>query len=267
MRILGQIVPPTTAPLDTLSASAVGLEELFGVGATESLAPTVEALPELSATQHPVVGLLLMALFVGYALHLVVHGGYIPQMWKVVVGDNVGIRVADELSYLFIRALRSGIVMGLFTWSLAAMRLFELSEMGGDSPLASSMWLGPMLLCCCIAVLLLQRFLTLAVCGLVRRPDVAEGLNLLSDTTMALVTIAATPFTLLFVANVGPSAGAMGIAALVIASIGLLGFIIKSLIFFIEQKISILLWFLYLCTVILIPIGTVLVITIRAGVA
>jgi hypothetical protein len=52
----------------------------------------------------------------------------------------------------------------------------------------------------------------------------------------------------------------------VVASIGLVTFVLKSLVFFLEQKISILLWFLYLCTAILIPIGIVVTLVVRNGV-
>jgi len=129
-----------------------------------------------------------------------------------------------------------------------------------------TLYLVPAAVGAALLVGLLQRGLTLGVCHLVRRGEVAEGLNILADTLMALAAIAATPFALLFVVNRGVSVEMLGWLTLTIGAVALLLFIIKSLIFFLEQKVSILLWFLYLCAVVLIPIGIVATVVVRGSV-
>ena len=51
--------------------------------------------------------------------------------------------------------------------------------------------------------------------------------------------------------------------AIGVAGVALATFVTKSLIFFLEQKVSILLWILYLCAVVLIPIGIVATLVVR----
>ena len=248
---------------DTLSGPTfVGVEELFGSGVRMSQGVAGEHIGSFLLTDNGVVGALLLALFVFYLFVVVTYGGYLGHMWKIIVGDNLGIRVADELSYLYMRAVRRGVAVGVVAWSLVAIKWLEI---GTHPPFAEvdNLWLVPLAIVAALAIGLIQRLLTVGICNLTRRRDVAEGLNILADTTMAFAAFVATPAVLLFVANVGSSTIWIGWIATAVASLALITFCIKSLIFFSEQKISILLWFLYLCTAILIPIGTVATLVAR----
>jgi hypothetical protein len=116
-----------------------------------------------------------------------------------------------------------------------------------------------------LALGLVQRFATIGIFSLVRRREVCEGVNVLSDTTMALAAIVVTPLALLLTLNTGQTTLALGWACVVVGGVAMMIFCLKSLILFIGQKISILLWFLYLCTVILIPIGIAATFVVRSG--
>lgn len=250
---------PNTAP-DSLATSLV---ELFGTRARLAAHPE-EVVERLSLTDNVVVQGLIVALFVYYLVVVTHYGEHIAQMWKIAVGDNLGIRVADELSYLFMRAVRHAVALGIVAWSLVGVGWLGtkgVESVGGIEPI----WLVPIAMAVFAAVVVLQRLLTLGICTLTRREEIAQGLNLLSDTLLALAGLVTTPIALLFVVNTGASVGALGIACIVVASIAMIIFIIKSLIFFIEQNVSILLWILYLCTVVLIPIGIVLTLVARGS--
>ena len=66
--------------------------------------------------------------------------------------------------------------------------------------------------------------------------------------------------------NTGASREMLGWVLVGVACVALFAYVVKSFVFFIEQKISILLWFLYLCTVVLIPIGAMLTVMVRISV-
>jgi hypothetical protein len=89
----------------------------------------------------------------------------------------------------------------------------------------------------------------------------------MADTTMALTAIIVAPVSLLLAVNMGQSVATLSWVCLGTGAVAMTIFCIKSLILFIGQKISILLWFLYLCTVILIPIGVVITLVVRSGAA
>lgn len=258
-----------TTPIETLTpllpADSLDnhLVALFGERAKLVEQPAITD-GALSLTDNAVVWLLVVAMFVYYLFVVFAYGGHIGQMWKIVVGDNIGIRVADELSYLFMRAVRNSVMLGIITWALVGVGWLDalgIDSLGTIPPL----WLVPIGIVVFVGVGAVQRILTIGICTLTRRGEVAQGLNILADTLMALASLVATPIALLFVINTGSSAEVLGMITVGVASVALATFVTKSLIFFLEQKVSILLWILYLCAVILIPIGIVATLAVRNG--
>ncbi len=278
---VGEVVPVGEAALaDTLQMAdgvpaalpeggveamcAVSPAELFGESA-QRVAAAVEQLPLFALTDNVVVGGVMLLLFALYVVVLCNSGGYVGQMFKVVAGNHIGIRISDELSYLYTRAVGGALWIGVVVWSAVALKWLEICGFSGVGEIESLLLL-PLFVVVAAAIGGVQMLLTRGICRLVRRDDVAGGIDLLAKSTMALATIFATPVSLLFVLNVGASTLWLGVVTIVVASIGLVAFVLKSLVFFLEQKISILLWFLYLCTAILIPIGIVVTLVIRNGV-
>ncbi len=271
-----QTIPPVdtltdaaTTPAVTIAEEAVAevsgsLEGLFG----ESARLVEQALPEIveqgELTSNWMVGVVLVALFVYYLFVLFAYGGHIGLMGKVILSNNLGIRVADELSYLFMRAVRNATALGIVAWSLVGVKWMEMSGAAGVS---ENHWLLPMVFCIALGVGVVQRLATNFIFSLTMRREVCEGLNIMADTTMALTAIVVTPLSLLLAVNSGATTEALSWVCLVTGCVAMTIFCIKSLILFIGQKISILLWFLYLCTVILIPIGVVITLAVRNGVA
>ncbi len=251
-----------TTYTQTADSLGVSLKALFGESARAVPQP-LEALAErIHLAENWVVWVAVVLLFVFYLFVVFAYGGHLGQMAKVIVGRNLGIRVADELSYLFMRAVRYGLLMGVLMWSLVAIKWLDVAGVQSLGAV-DAQWLLPLFVGVGLGVGLVQRLLTNGICLLVRRKELAEGLNILADTTMAFVAIVTTPVALLFVANLGVSALTLGVACVVIGAMGFLIFCIKSLIFFIEEKVSILLLILYLCTAILIPIGIVASLVVR----
>ncbi len=251
----------TGTPEVALSSMA-GVGDIFGSQAHLVPQPEQVVEPLFSLTDNVVVWLVVVALFACYLFVMFAYGGHLGQMVKIAVGGNLGIRVADELSYLFMRAVRNSVAMGVATWALVAVGwLGEMGvvSVGGVAPV----WLIPIFVATIAAVGGVQRIVTIGICALTRRKEVAEGLGILSETLMGLAAIVATPVALLFVVNTGASVEYFGWATIGVVGVALFIYVIKSFVFFIEQKISILLWFLYLCTVVLIPIGAILTVMVR----
>lgn len=236
------------------------LDGIFGGNAqlVEQVMPEIVERGEL--TSNWFVGIFIVAIFVYYLFILFAYGSHIGLMCKVIVSNNIGIRVADELSYLFMRAERNAVALGITAWSMIFVKWIEMS-----GAIATNHWwlLGIVAIAAIMGAL--QRFVTIGIFSLVRRREVCEGINILADTTMALAAIVVTPLALLLTLNTGATTISLSWACVAVGALALTIFCIKSLILFIGQKISILLWFLYLCTVILIPIGVVATIALRGG--
>lgn len=213
-------------------------------------------------TDNWVIRVVLLGLFVCYAATMIIYGGHIKGMWKIVEGHNLGIKVADELSYLFIRAMLTLSAVGVVAIALGAVKALEMSgavDIKGVSP----QWSAPMIMGAIVCAEGVAWLLTGAMCRLVGRDEVGRGLSIMSCAIMGLVATVATPLVLLFVINNGLSAQIVGFAIALVVILAAIAYVVKSFIFFVEQKISILLWFLYLCTVVLIPLGVVVTTIVR----
>ena len=256
-----------TSATDSLALhSAEALRGVFGAEAHFAQSGVMEELLETLGgsplTENWVVRTTLLLLFVGYAALMLTYGGHIGGMWKIVVGRNLGIKVADELSYLFVRAMLTLTAMGVVGMALSAVKVLEMSgaeQIAGIAP----EWSAPMVTLAIVGAGAVAWLLTEAMCRLVERGEVAQGLSIIACAIMGLVAAVATPCVLLFVINDGFSAQIVGTIIACVATLAVVTYVVKSFIFFVEQKISILLWFLYLCTVVLIPLGVVVTTIVR----
>lgn len=255
---MAQIVQPA----DSLAAAAENLKEIFGDVATLAVTPQSAAAQTLLTNNLP-FRLLTLGLFVYYLFTLSTYGSHIGQMLKIIGNRNVGARISDELSVLFITTVKHSVALGLLAVALSSVKAMELSAGVWDEMPPS--WLAPLIVVTMATLAALQWLATSAVCRLTRRDDIAKGITILAGVIFGFMSIIATPAALLFVLNTGTSAVLFGWALMVCMVAALVTFTVKSLIFFIEQNVSILLWFLYLCTVILIPIGSLLTLVLRTG--
>lgn len=252
---------------DTLAYSPTeALQRVFGGEArfapSDAMDGVVSALGGESLADNWVVRTLLLALFVSYMAAMLFYGGHIRGMWKIVVGRNIGIKVADELSYLFVRAMLLFCSIGVVAISLSVVNILNIvgvSQVEG----VGLHWTTLVVILAMLGVVLIAKLLTEAICLLVKRGEVAQGLGIISCAVVGLMSVVGTPCVLLFAINDGLSAHLVGAVLVVVVAIGILTYVIKSFIFFVEQKISILLWFLYLCTVVLIPLGVVVTTLVR----
>lgn len=254
-------------PTDTIAhTSTEALQEVFGGEArfvpSEVVNGIVDAFNGTPLTDNWVVRVVALILFVGYVATMLLYGGHIVGMWKIVVGRNLGIKVADELSYLFVRAMLSFCGIGIVALALSAVKALEIlgvEQIEG----VESLWVAPMVMLAIVGAMGVIQLLTEAMCRLVRRVEMAQGLSIMGSATIGLMAVVVAPCTLLFVINDGLSAQIVGITIAVVVCLGVMAYVVKSFIFFVEQKISILLWFLYLCTVVLIPLGVVVTTLVR----
>lgn len=256
----------TNTGATTLPSSTEALKAIFGPEAhlSPALPTDMELLGEMVLTESWVVRIVMLALFVGYAVAMWLYGSHVGDMWKIVVGRNIGIKVADELSYLFVRAMLVLSGVGVVAISVAAVKVLGLCGVELIEGVAPE-WTAPVVIAAMCGALGVMWVATRAICALTGRGEVAEGLEVTAIAVGGLTATIITPCVLLFVLGSGTSAIIIGTIIALCTAIAMLCFVMKSFIFFVEQKISILLWILYLCTVVLIPLGVVVTTIIRNG--
>ena len=149
--------------------------------------------------------------------------------------------------------------MAIALSEVKALELSGVEQIEG----VESLWAAPVVILAILGAMGVVRLLTAAMCRLVERSEVSQGLGITACAIVGLMAVVGAPCALLLVINDGLSAQIVGVAIAVIVILGALTYVVKSFIFFVEQKISILLWFLYLCTVVLIPLGVVVTTLVR----
>lgn len=242
------------------------LKTLFGSAAevveqSVATAQSVEQVAsELAAGHSPLVhnGVMMVALaalFVGYVVLMAHYGSSVGGMYKVIFGRNISSKVADEMSLLFVKATRLFCLEGLAAWALVAVGTLSLYGFRSVEGVENTHSLGPIVILAMVAIFVVQCLTTRLMSSLMRQHSLGEGLEMLSTAIVGLSAVVVAPLTLLFAINDGGSAVAIALILLAVAAVMLLCYITKSFIFFVEQKISILLWILYLCAVVLLPLG------------
>lgn len=241
---------PIIAP-DTLSAT-----DLFGA-ATRLVQCSAPAQAEAAvAASNVVFQIVALALIMVYMLFLVRRGNVVRLMIATAIGgidSNLAgrepINPADRRSIAF--ALSA---IGIITVAMTAVRLTDSAAIGSECIHVS---LGATITA--LTLLALAEHLLLFCAGTISgRSDICERLaqiKLLHFSTAALMIL---PAAMLYIFSPA-SMAALWLAIIILqAFASAILFIKESLSLFISQRISILLWILYLCGVELLPASLLL---------
>lgn len=240
---------PIIAP-DTLSAT-----DLFGA-ATRLVPCNAPAQTAATVASDGVFQLVALALIIVYMLFLVRRASVIRLMLATAIGGIASnfsgrepINPADRRSIAFALS-----VIGIITVAMTAVRLTDGTTIDGGHIHIS---LGAII--AVLTLLALAEHLLLFCAGAISgRNDICERLRhikMLHFSTAALVIL---PAAMLYIFSSSRIADLWLAIVILQAFISAILFIKESLSLFISQRISILLWILYLCGVELLPASLLL---------
>ena len=247
--------------------------EIFGEGS--SLAEGVGVVEEFSAQgllpalSWPDVMLDGIALIISALYIFCIYRYYYDVVALIQTAVQRDVRVSErnnerrrsDIFYGFLgKLLLLGICfVGVFVafWAVRhSVDVVSLSE--------NQMLLSPLVGVGLFAVVAFVQYLILLIVGLVTHSTaMTSTLMQMRLTYFALATIAVAP--LLLVAEVATFVDAWYIVSLITACVVLILYLRESLGAFISKKISILHWFLYLCTVEILPLTLLWQIAVRLG--
>jgi hypothetical protein len=251
-------------PFDTISVSPFREAQAAEVFGAESFVPTsaVQSLPEaVSLTDNLPMQIATLCLLLLYSYIIFRYGREIAQLFRMVFAARREERAKDDYSYMSADFISGLLTAGYLMAGIAAVKAIELPADG--AVLAAAGRQGPLLVMAAVslslaAIHIIQR-LAMRVTGAV---TLSTGFirRLLSLRRLFFVaaTVSAAPAVLLFALAEGESAQILGCAAAVTAAVFLIYYIYRSLRLFVEEKVSILLWMLYLCTVEVMPPAMIL---------
>lgn len=241
---------------DTLQRSAESLQitalEAFGP-ASRLVVATREVLPfRESLTDHPIFQGIILLLAVAYALMVCAH------LHEIVAGFD-RIRSGEVRPGGNSQAVHTSAIIGLLLVAALAVRLCE----GGLGEIYGTMSLLLAALTACVGITLFQCGLLLLIGRTVLMSDLAEAVVGLKILHYSVGTLILTPFMLLLL--LCPPERGIGwfVLLLVMGGIVILHFAKETFRLFMAKKVSILHWFLYLCTVECFPISLVWLLAVR----
>ena len=254
---------------DSLAVAAQSLSAVFGDSTT--LADGTAAVQAVSSSpiflcDNLIFKLAVLICFAGYCLLLYHFKPYIHTLWGMFRSKLYIDKLLDEQSYVFDTFLSLICTLGLLAYGITAIRYADLwlgAQLAATLPPWAINLLSPGLWGIAFLVSGYQ-FITLKIAGnLTRNGSFICRLLSLRKLLFALSTILLTPLLFLLALSSGTSAN-------VLASIFLTGFALmflflcwESYLLFLEQKISILYWILYLCAVEIFPISFIILITVQ----
>ncbi len=267
----------TTAGLsDTVSLSPLRPAQAAEVFGAESFMPAgeIRSAPEvLSLTDNVPVQMTALCLLLLYTYIVLRYRRETGQLFRMIFSIRKDERRTDDYNYMFKDFITGLIAAGFITIGLAAVKITGL--LAGSEVLTSIQRLGPFLVIAAVSltaaaidivqhlVLRITGVTTLSI-GFIRR------LLALRRLFFAVATVSTAPAVLLFALAEGGTqlvGNAVQILVYVFAGIValfLIYYIYRSLRLFIEEKVSILLWMLYLCIVEVIPPAMILLTTLRS---
>lgn len=171
--------------------------------------------------------------------------------------------LASEQSHPFEQFLRYGCLVGLLAFSLGTVRFVEICSVADVA--SGRSWLAvPVVLGTAGAVLLYQWVVLRSAGRLTGHMIFMQNLYYLKKLVCSFGTIIITPVLLLFaLSSEGYGAETIGAAILTVIGSVVLVFLWKSLRLFAQQKVSILYWFLYLCTVEILPVSFIILLVVK----
>ncbi len=262
-------------PIPDIAADTVSLEvlhpasaaEVFGADSFLSGNVAVNLPEAVSLTDNLPIQIATLCLLLLYSYIIFRFGHEACQLFRMAFTARREERSTDGYGYMLSDFITGLMAAGYLMVGIVAVKAIGLSA-GGDT-LASIERQGPLLAMCAVSLLLaamhIVQQLALRIIGVVTLSvGFIRRLLALRRLFFVVVCVSATPVALLFALAEGTAAYILGYILAGIAAVFLIYYIYRSLRLFIEEKVSILLWMLYLCTVEVMPPAMILLSTLKS---
>ena len=225
-----------------------------------------EARSESFLTENVVFESLVIVCFAAYCLLVFHYKRYILASLTIFKGKSFTDKLLDESSKVFGKFINSAILLSLLTLALSTVKFIDIGYGArvteylpgwGVAGLGLGLW-GAIVL-----IVAYQQVMLKAVGGLTLDQPFAEKLISLKKIVLALTAVVVVPAFLLFALSAHQWARPLGVIIAVELSLIFILFMFKSYILFMDQKISILLWFLYLCAVEIFPVSIIVLLILK----
>lgn len=253
------------APADTLAVTA---ERMFGA-ASYMPAPRLEAaLPDLAGhflTDGLIFKLAVLLCFAGYCITLYLYRQQAYTLLGVFRSKLYVDNLLDERNYTFDNFLNSVVSLGVLTLSLSVVKAADMlagADMAATLPGWAVFALAPVVWVLLGLIFLFQTVVLKTAGALTFSQRFVSRLRYLRKLVFSVSAVLLVPLLLMF--SMAKEGGALTISVIAVAGAAVVAlfFLARSYMLFVDEKISKLYWFLYLCAVEIFPV-TLLLLLVR----
>ncbi len=244
------------------------VEEVFGAGSQLVVASNVAAGAGTSLTAAPMFQSLVLLLAALYILFIHYHWGSIAMLFNNTARDTTSShRMFSDQGVAYSHFLNQALVIGLLFIGVIAVKLCDLwtpPSLLEMLPYNAVMTMTAIMIALFCLFVLYEWLLLRIVGGVTLSQALLSQLIYLKRVYLTLTVIVISPTILLF-ALCPRGYGDVLLYMVVVEGVAVVAMFLKeTLTLFIHKKISILNWFLYLCTVEIFPVSLLWLALIRS---
>lgn len=253
------------------AASMFGSRAALSEAVTDSLPGAIESLEGVAGSgifaDNLFLRLSVLVLFVAYAAIVARYMGHILAVSSLTRGRSYVEKLLDDQNYSFERFVTISNLVGFLIAAIVVVKWLDI--MGGGTQIAAAMpqWLSPLgvgVVWLVVVVIRIFQSMVLKVSGnVVMNHRFTAKLIYLRRLTVSLAAVTTAPFVLMLALAPPAAAKSLLIIVLIECCAFVMFFLFRSLILFLEQKISIFYWILYLCAVEIFPLTVPVAIVLR----
>ncbi len=230
--------------------------EMFGQESTMGSYAAVEPL-QPTLISEPLFQGLVIAGIVAYLFVLYRFWGFISHMWHGIITRRSERHMRDEGGELPLQRFKLTVLaLGVVLLSLVVVRFVDMSleanSLVYDSSKAA---LAPLYALMAMMAMFLWQHILYKVVQWVTRSDIMSAAGAVSLLNMVRCVVLLFPIVAIWLVAPDDMLSIWSIVLCVVMGVMSIIYLKETFVLFIGQKISILHWFLYLCTAILLPIS------------
>lgn len=237
------------------TCSAADMSQIFGPQSTLGHPDPVSDPLGTMVSQTIVYKLMLIATLVYYCYVIFAFRSQIRLLFKLMFATNFTERFEEEQSYLFSIFIKHMFPLGIITCALILVRTMDIFV---PNYMIFPQWVSYCAVPATVVLILTLLSVQFGVSDLLGRLTLHEGITNsnrnLKKWTLSMSAIVQIPLLSTFGLYYGTSQMIFVYISVFVAIISIAYYFSRSFSLFISQKVSILLWILYLCTVELVPV-------------
>ena len=255
---------------DSAGVATASPESVFGPGNRLNTDLTVRDTPRQEATPENVnvyvLNGLLIALFIAYAYLVFRFRSQIVLLAKASLIKGYLNNIIEEQSVTFRSFITAFNIIGVGSLLAFTVKAYLLWAEQGAVPERITDYIpfiAPTLLGVILSILLYRRIINAAISKLSMQRNLIAQIQLFNRIVFTFFSLIITPLIVFFGLTDMPLGSVELTVIVILLVILLLYYLVKSFSFFVERKISILQWFLYLCAVEIWPISFYVLFALR----